>query len=184
MKELSLYLLDLTQNSITANASLISIDIDENQAQNTLTISLKDNGCGMTDEFVKKVTDPFTTTRTTRDVGMGVPLFKLAAEQSNGSFDIVSSPGVGTELCGVFQYDHIDRPPIGDMASSMQNLLMSADTIDFVYTHKTEKGTFVCDTRQLRDVLGDQVSLSSFDVLQWVVQYVREGLDEINAEKY
>ena len=184
MKELSLYLLDLAQNSITANASLISIDIDENPAQNTLTIALRDNGQGMTDEFVKKVTDPFTTTRTTRDVGMGVPLFKLAAEQAGGSFDISSSPGEGTDLCGVFQYNHLDRPPVGDMASSMQNLLMSADTIDFVYTHKTDNGTFVCDTRQLREVLGDQVSLASFDVLQWASQYVREGLDEIHAEKY
>ena len=77
MKELSLNILDIVENSVKAGATLTEILIEE--SSDILTITVKDDGCGMSDEIEKQVTDPFYTTRTTRKVGLGIPLFKMLA---------------------------------------------------------------------------------------------------------
>ena len=82
MKELSLSILDIAQNSFTAGASLTEILITEEG--NRFIIQVKDDGCGMSEETLNKVSNPFYTTRTTRKVGLGIPLFRLAAEQTGG----------------------------------------------------------------------------------------------------
>ena len=115
MKELSLHILDIAKNSVKAKADLIEIEIEENEEQNLLSIKIIDNGCGMSKEFLARVKDPFSTTRTTRKVGMGIPLFEAAAVQCGGYVDITSEEGVGTEFKVVFELNHIDRAPIGDM---------------------------------------------------------------------
>ena len=137
MKELSLNILDIVQNSVKADATLIEIIIDENIADDKLTIVVSDNGCGMSPEFLSRVRDPFTTTRTTRRVGMGIPLFELAAQQAGGSLEITSDEGVGTCVTARFQYNNIDRAPVGDMAGTMVTLVSVNPEINFIYIHST-----------------------------------------------
>lgn len=178
MKELSLHILDIAKNSVKAKASLIEIFINEDVENNLLTIDINDNGCGMSEEFLKTVKDPFSTTRTTRKVGLGIPLFEAAAEASGGKLEITSKEGVGTKMCVTFLYDHIDRAPIGDMAGTMETLISGSPEIDFLYRHTKCGKTFTLDTKELRKVLGD-VPLDLPDVIMWIDGYIKEGLGEI-----
>ena len=179
MKELSLHILDIVQNSVSAGATLVTVTVEEDRGGNLLTIRIGDNGRGMSPEFLKKVIDPFVTTRTTRKVGMGIPLFKEASEECGGSFTIQSALGKGTEVTATFQYGHIDRQPLGDMAETVATLVSGSPLVDFVYTHKKDGSEFVMDTRQIMEVLGTEVPLDSPEVVVWLKEYVQEGLDEI-----
>ena len=172
MKELSLNILDVTENSVSAKAKNITVSIVEDE-KGILTLTIKDDGCGMSPEIVKNVVDPFYTTRTTRNVGMGVPLLKLASEQAGGGIDIQSEVGVGTTVTATFDTNNIDFTPIGDMVSTMTTLIMGAPDIDFLYLHKKPDGEVRLDTKELREVLGD-VSLSSPDVIGWIKDYLTE----------
>jgi len=178
MKELSLHILDLVQNSITANATLIEIIIKEKTEENTLTIILKDNGKGMDEEFLQKVCDPFTTTRTTRKVGLGIPLFMYAAKACNGCFEIKSEPGKGTEVTATFQHNHIDREPVGDMAQTFATIVMGAPNLDFTYIHEIDSEKFNIDTREIKKVLGS-VPINSIDVICWIKENINEELQNI-----
>ena len=135
MKELSLNILDIAENSVSANASLIDILVKESVLNDTMSISITDNGKGMSEEFVKTVTDPFSTTRTTRKVGMGISLLKLVAEQSAGEFSIESQLGKGTVVTATFKRSHIDRPPLGNIGQTISTLVSCILGIDFSYTH-------------------------------------------------
>ncbi len=178
MKELSLHILDIAQNSITAGANLVDITIVEDISADTLSITIKDNGKGMSEEFLQSVRDPFTTTRTTRKVGMGISLFESAATATGGNLTIDSTLGVGTAITANFTHSHIDRQPLGDMAETMVILLSGSPDIDFLYTHTINGKTFVFDTREAREILGG-VPLDTIDVLQWVKEYVSENLAEL-----
>lgn len=179
MKELSLHILDIAKNSVKAKASLIEIAVLEDVLKNILSITIKDNGCGMSEEFLKRVKDPFSTTRTTRKVGMGISLFEAAAEQCGGRLHIESEEGVGTTLTTEFLYDHIDRAPIGDMAGTMQTLISGSPEIDFIYHHTKNEKSFTLNTKEMREILGG-VSLDSPEVVSWIYEYVTEGLLELN----
>lgn len=180
MKELSLHILDIAKNSVKAKASLVEIYVNEDEEKNLLTIDINDNGCGMSEEFLKNVKDPFSTTRTTRKVGMGISLFEAAAMQCGGKLDITSEEGVGTKMCVSFQYNHIDRAPLGDMAGTMETLISGSPEIDFLYRHTKNGNAFTLDTRELRGILGD-VPLDLPEVVLWIDGYIKEGLSEINA---
>ncbi len=179
MKELSLHILDIAENSVKAKASLIEISVCEDYKKNLLTICINDNGCGMSEDFLKKVKDPFSTTRTTRRVGMGLSLFEAAAEQCGGRLEILSTQGVGTGVTVTFQQNHIDRAPLGDMAGTMQTLIGGAPDIDFIYRHIKDGRDFVLDTRKMRETLGD-IPLNTPDVILWIGDYVNEGINELN----
>ena len=179
MKELSLHILDIVQNSIKAGAKNIEIKIDENTADDLLTIEINDNGCGMSEEFLKKVKDPFVTTRTTRRMGMGISLFEAAAMQCGGGLEIESKLGVGTKLKVIFKHSSIDRAPIGDMAETMLTIISGAPDIEYIYEHKKDDKVFLLDTVQLKEILGD-IPLDTPDVLNWIVGFIREGLADIN----
>lgn len=178
MKELSLNVLDITMNSVKAGATRIEILISE--PDDVLTIVIRDNGCGMTDETVDQLANPFYTTRTTRKVGMGVPLLILAAEQTGGHVDIVSdtvqeSPDKhGTTVTATFMKNHLDSTPLGDMVPTLTTLIQGSPDIDFVYRHTLPDRTVELDTSALRDVLGSDVSLGEYEVLQWIEGYLRE----------
>ena len=116
MRELALNVLDITENSLSAGAKLIQITLDIRFSADTFSITIEDDGCGMSEEMLARVTDPFTTTRTTRKVGMGLPLFRYSAESTGGSFSITSKEGEGTRVCAVYHIGHIDRIPLGDFA--------------------------------------------------------------------
>lgn len=176
MRELSLNILDIAQNSISAGAPLITIEVNENTAQHTLLIGVYDNGKGMSEEQVKSVIDPFFTTRTTRKVGMGIPLFKMAAEQTGGSLEIKSELGVGTEVKAYFKTDSVDFTPLGDVASTIQMLITMNTDRDFVYKHIVNEKEFVCDTREIKAILGD-VPLDTYEVSQWLKDFITENTE-------
>ena len=142
MKELSLHLLDIAQNSISAGAGNIEIYVCESVEKDRMILSITDDGRGMSKDFLSRVADPFTTTRKTRKVGMGIPLFKLAAELTGGTFSIDSTLGKGTVVTAVFIPSHIDMPPLGDMTGTMLALIQGSPQLEFVYRHKTDRGEF------------------------------------------
>lgn len=178
MPELSLNVLDIVQNSVKAKASLISISVLKDTQQRELSISIKDNGCGMTKEQVTRVVDPFYTTRTTRKVGLGIPFFKLSAELTGGRFHIESEPGIGTEISAVYCYEHIDMMPLGDMASTMVSLISVNPDIDFVYTYKKDGQGFALDTREVKTIL-EGLPVNSNEVLSFIRQYIEENEEEM-----
>ena len=182
MQELSLNILDIAQNSIVANATLIEIgvEVDKNEL---LTITIRDNGKGMDEEAVKNVINPFFTSRTTRKVGLGVPFFKQAAEETGGSFHIESQVGVGTTIKAVFDTTNIDCTPLGEVWDTVAILIQMNDTIDFVYTVKKDDEEFVCDTRQLREIM-EGVPLSDLSIVQWIKEFIRENQTEILKRSY
>ena len=179
MTEISLNVLDVAQNSIRANASLVEISVCADRKTDWLTITIKDNGFGMTAEQVQKVTDPFFTTRTTRKIGLGIPFFKFAAESTGGSFNIESEVGVGTIVTAVFGLSNIDRMPLGDMTSTIHMLITLNTTIDFVYTYKIDDREFKLDTREFREVLGN-VSFDLIDVSTYIREYLTENKQEVD----
>ena len=178
MRELSLNVMDVAQNSVRAEASVVRITVTESDKDDRLTIEIADNGCGMTQEQVQQVIDPFFTTRTTRKVGLGVPLFKLSAEQTGGSFDIQSEKGKGTTTTASYVKSHVDMTPLGDINSTVKILIQCNPDIDFVYTCTTDNGSFTLATRERREVLGD-VSLDTPDVLEWIADYLEENTKSI-----
>lgn len=177
MKELSLNILDIAQNSIKAGAAHIDVLLDE--TAETLRLTIRDDGCGMTAEVVRGVTDPFYTTRTTRSVGMGVPLLKLAAEQTGGTFSIESVSELddpvshGTSVQALFYKNHLDFTPLGDVVSTVCTLIQGAPDIDWHFCHTFGGQTAEVDTAEMRQVLGD-VPLDSFEVLDWIRQSLLE----------
>ena len=172
MKELSLHILDIAQNSISAGCRALELSLTEREG--LLTLVVRDDGRGMSPEFLAAVTDPFTTTRTTRKIGLGLPLLRLAAEQTGGELSIESTVGVGTTVTARFHTGHIDCPPLGDMAGTVAALVQGAPDIETVYRHETERGGFTFDTREIRAVLGDGVSLAEAEVFQWMREYLQE----------
>lgn len=183
MKELSLNILDITENSVKAGAKLTEITVEERG--NHLTLTIKDDGCGMTPEIVESVTDPFYTTRTTRKVGMGIPLLKLAAEQTGGSFGIVSktqdNDGChGTTVTAEFLSDSIDFTPLGDVISTIVTLIQGHPETDFLFRHIKDGGEVKLDTRELRGILGD-VPLNNYEVTKWIEGYLREQYDSFHS---
>ncbi len=178
MRELSLNVLDIAQNSVRAEASLIKIELIESTKDNTLEISVSDDGKGMTPEQLQRVRDPFFTTRTTRKVGMGIPLFRMAAEMTGGSFDIESTPGVGTKTTARFCTDHLDFTPVGDMCSTVVMLITMNLHIDFVYVRQADEKSFTLDTRQLKEILGD-VPLNEPSIAAWLKDYITENTKQL-----
>ena len=180
MKELSLNILDVAKNSVTAGATKIEILVEETPERITITIT--DNGCGMTPEFVKRVTDPFTTTRTTRKVGMGLSLMKMEAQMSGGDLSIESTVGEGTTVTSWFDPGNIDMPPLGDLTSSITTLIQGSPDIDFVFTHRTPAGEYTLDTGEIRQIMGD-ISLSEPEIIAWLTDYLHENESNIEGKR-
>ena len=178
MKELSLHVLDIVRNSIRAEASKISILIEEAIDDNKLVISIEDNGKGMNEEILKKIENPFYTSRDVRSVGLGIPLLKAAAERCNGCIKIQSEEGVGTKFYCEMDYNHIDRAPLGKIQDTIMILLNDSDKYELVYTHVYKGNHFVFDTMKIKEIL-DGVPMDSPDVLMWVREYILENITEI-----
>ena len=172
MKEIALYVLDIAQNSITAGAKHLDITLAEETGRICFTIA--DDGRGMSPALLATVSDPFTTTRTTRKMGLGLPLLRLAAEQTGGRLDIESTEGVGTTVRALFCAEHIDCPPVGDMAGTITLLIQGAPELELTYTHQVEERAFRLDTRQIRAELGEDVSPAEPEVILWLRDYLQE----------
>ena len=182
MKELSLNILDISENSVKAKATLVEILITESDTE--LELKIVDNGTGMTPEVLASAQNPFYTTRTTRKVGMGIPLLKMAAELADGALSIESthiscdSERHGTAVTATFRKDHIDFTPLGDTVSTVVTLIQGHPATDFVFIHKMPKCEVSLDTRELRAVLED-VPLDTFEVLGWIRDSLTEQYQSI-----
>ncbi len=174
MQEISLNVLDIAQNSIVAGASLVTVSAVEETESGLLTISIIDDGRGMTPEQVAHVTDPFYTTRTTRRVGLGVPFFKMASEMTGGSFSIESAPGKGTTVTAAFFTRHIDCMPLGDLEETMFSLITLNPHIDFLYLREIDGQQSSLDTREFREILGD-IPLNRPEVAGFIREYLAEN---------
>lgn len=183
MTELSLHVLDIAENSVRANASLVEITVTVDTAADTLTICIKDNGDGMDKELLEKAADPFYTTRTTRKVGLGIPFFKYSAEVTGGHFYIYSQVGIGTEIGCTYILSHIDRIPLGDMVSTIHTLIIFHPDIDFLYLYQVDKEFFILDTREFREVLGE-VPFEAPEVSSYIKEFLTENTKEVNQNNY
>lgn len=181
LTEISLNILDIAQNSISAEASLITIIVESLTGDQILKVRIKDDGRGMTKEVVASVIDPFYTTRTTRSVGLGVPFFKQAAECTGGEFVLESEPGVGTDILAVFHTDHIDCMPLGDVNATIHSLITMNTGIDFYYERIVDGKSFVLDTREVREMLGG-IPFDVPDVSIFLKNYLEENEAEILNE--
>lgn len=174
MTEISLNILDVAENSTRAGASLVSIAVFTDRAADQLTVIIRDNGRGMTEEEAARAADPFFTTRTTRKVGLGIPFFKYAAESTGGSFSIESEPGTGTAVTAVFGLSHIDRMPLGDINCTIETLITCHPDTDFLYHYRYNEASFELDTRSFRRILGD-IPLNAPEVSAFIKEYLREN---------
>ncbi len=174
MTEISLNILDVAQNSVRAGAKLIHISVIALYSEDKLTVTIDDDGCGMDNKQLAAVIDPFFTTRTTRKVGLGVPFFKEAAEDTGGFFDISSQPGKGTKVKAVFGLSHIDRMPLGDITATIHSLITFNQNIDFVFNYRIDDKSFTVDTREFRAILGD-VPFDSPEVSKFIKDYLSEN---------
>lgn len=181
LPEISLNVLDIAQNSIKAGATLVEIEVVKNRQDNLVTLSINDNGCGMDEEQLEHVIDPFFTSRSTRKIGLGVPFLKQAAEASGGSFSIMSEKGVGTRVKAVFHTDHIDCMPLGDINSTIFSLVTINEQLDFVYTYRVDEKQFTLDTREIREILGN-VSFQNAEVTSFLREYLSENQLEVEQQ--
>jgi anti-sigma regulatory factor (Ser/Thr protein kinase) len=178
LKELSLHILDLAENSIKARATIIRITIIEDFSKDILSIVIEDNGSGMDEEFLKVVADPFITTRTTRNVGLGVSLMKAASERCDGSFSIDSTKGKGTKVTSTFKHSHIDRAPIGNVGQTIVALINHNDAIEYVYTHNIDDQRFIFDTREIKKLI-EGVSIRKNEILLWISEYINDNINNL-----
>ncbi|MBQ8474869.1 MAG: sensor histidine kinase [Clostridia bacterium] len=181
MKDLSLYILDISMNSVRAGAKNISIILKEEN--NVLTLRIEDNGCGMSKEQVEKLSNPFFTTRTTRKVGLGVPFLTMLAEQTGGYVRITSRPegeceNHGTEVEAVFHTDHIDFVPLGDVVESVITLIQGNPDTDYVFVHESENFSVGMNTAEMREILGGEVPLNTYEVLAFIREYLKGQYSE------
>ena len=171
--------LDIAENSVAAGASLIEIILDIDSVKKKLCLTVSDNGKGMPLEMLETVTDPFTTSRSTRKVGLGIPLLKMAAEQTGGKLSISSVQCKGTTVKAHFTLGHIDLMPIGDIASTMTTLIQCNPAIDFLFTARADELSFTADTREMRVILGDDVAFDIPEIALWLNGYLDENTREI-----
>ncbi|MCX7841461.1 MAG: ATP-binding protein [Clostridia bacterium] len=175
MKDLSLHLMDILQNSITAGASRVDVAITADAQKDRLTITVSDNGCGMSEDLLHQAANPFTTTRTTRKIGLGIPLFKDSAEAAGGHLNISSSPGKGTRLSAEFGISHIDRLPLGDVGETLAGVIMSNPNIRWFLVLDNKKEQFCFDTQEVKARLAE-VPISEYSVIEWIKGYINEGI--------
>lgn len=182
MEDLSLHILDVVENGTAAGATLVEIRITEETAADRLEIRIKDNGRGMDAAMAAAATDPFVTTRTTRRVGLGLPLLKMAAEETGGELALTSEPGVGTEVVASFQSSHIDCKPLGDIAGTMVALIIGNPEIEFVYEYRRNGDLIELDTRELKEQLGGEVPISNPAVLNMIREHLSGTGDDNEGE--
>ena len=178
MKELAMHVYDLMENSTAANSTEVKLTIRDSLKDNIYAFTIEDNGKGMSPEFLAKVTDPYTTSRTTRKVGLGLPLIKMNTENCGGGMKLQSEPGKGTRLDFWFQHNHWDRPPMGDLAGTIVMLCAAHEDIHIIYRHITDEDEYVFDTDEIHEAL-DGMPMNDVKVMNWLKDMVQENLEAI-----
>jgi hypothetical protein len=178
MKTLSDHILDIVQNSIRANATLIEVMVEENKKSDLCILRIKDNGCGMNKEMLEKATNPFFTTRTTRKVGLGLSLLKQNAEMANGKFGIQSEINGGTEVEATFQYSNVDRPELGDVWNTLYLTILSNKNVVIIYEHKTNSGEFKIHSDEIKNNI-EGVSMQQPEIREAIIGYIKNNIKDI-----
>jgi anti-sigma regulatory factor (Ser/Thr protein kinase) len=180
LRELALHILDIAENSVSAKADTIQIEVEEDHAADRLRISIIDNGAGMSPEMAAKVIDPFTTSRTTRKVGLGIPLLKAAAESCEGELTLQSTLGQGTCVKVEFQHSHIDRMPLGNLASTLLTLVVGSPEVHWIFRYTVDGQTFTFDDQPVKATLED-IPLSEPAVLAYLRETIETGIQSLNG---
>ena len=180
MRELADNIMDIAQNSISAGASLTEVHIRVSHAEDRINFVFRDNGCGMSEEMVKTVLEPFTTSRKTRKVGLGLPLLKQTAEMTGGTVEIASTVGEGTEVTATFGLDHIDRPPMGDVAGAWFSLVVMNPEKDFLFTYDYDGQVFTFDTREVRETVAP-LPLNQMEIAAWIKDCLSTEINELHG---
>ena len=178
MEDLSLHILDIVENAIRAQAQHVRISVREDIKQDVLSIEIEDDGAGMTEDFKRRALDPFTTTKKTSRIGLGLPLFEQAAKMCEGEFSINSEKGAGTKVHATFRYSHIDRKPMGKMSQTLLTLIAGNPAVDFSYTHVRENTTVHFDTQEWKREL-DGVPINNPEVLRLIKKELAESLGRV-----
>ena len=183
MRELADNIMDIAQNSISAGASLTEVHIRVSHPDDRITFVFKDDGCGMSEEMVQTVMEPFTTSRKTRKVGLGLPLLKQTAEMTGGEISITSAVGVGTEVTASFGLGHIDRPPMGDVAGAWFSLVVMNPETDFLFTYDYDGQAFTFDTRIVRETVAP-IPLNQMEVSAWIKECLTTEINELHGGNF
>lgn len=183
MRELADNIMDIAQNSISAGATLTEVQVKVSHADNLITFVFRDDGCGMSEELVKSVIEPFTTTRKTRKVGLGLPLLKQTAEMTGGTMEIQSTVGVGTVVTATFGLDHIDRPPMGDVAGAWFSLVVMNPEKDFLFTYDVDGQSFTFDTRIIRETVAP-LPLNQMEISAWIKESIETEINELHGGNF
>ncbi|MCD6152453.1 MAG: sensor histidine kinase [Syntrophobacterales bacterium] len=178
MLELSMHILDIVENSTRAGAKLVKIRIVENKKKDRLFIYISDDGKGMDEETLKKALDPFFTSKSVRNIGLGLPMLLQATKSCDGHFSVESKKGMGTRVTADFKYSHIDRQPLGDITGTMITLIAGNPEVDFVYSHQKGNLKYTLDTREIRKEIED-VSINNSEVLRFIRTNIEEGLKKL-----
>jgi len=181
MEDLSLHILDIAENSVDAQAKTVRIRLAEDQPKDLLVLEIADDGRGMDQEMIERSLDPFVTTKTTRSVGLGLPLLAEAARAANGKLRIQSRPGQGTRVKATFQLSHIDTKPLGDIAQTLITLIIGHPEVDFLYSHNINRFRYTFDTRELKDKI-DGLPLQAPQVVSFIKKNINDGLDRIRRK--
>lgn len=178
MKCLADHILDIVQNSLAAKATLIEIIVEENKSDDFCRVKIADNGCGMGEDELKQAANPFFTSRKTRKVGLGLPLLKQNAEQSEGKFSMKSEKGKGTEVEAIFRLNNIDKPPLGEIWDIFYLTMLGNENVDLVLDYRTEKGNFRISSNEIREATGN-VSLQSGEIREAITELIRNNIKEL-----
>lgn len=183
MRELALHILDIAENSISAEATKIRIAVVEDLISDQLKIFIEDDGKGMNSETVAIITDPFITSRTTRKVGLGIPFFKAAAEACEGSFSIASEVGMGTKVCATFKHSHIDRMPLGDLVSTLLSLIIGTPEVHWLFEYQVDEHRYVFDDEPVKQIL-EGIPLSEPTVMKYIRETLEEGIGSVRLQAF
>lgn len=175
MREISLHILDLIQNSIEAGATAAKLEIIEDIIGNSMIIRISDNGRGMNKKMRQLVIDPFITTRTTRRVGLGLPLMDMSTKRCGGYLKIDSIPGQGTVIEAMYQHNHLDRPPMGNLVETIKSILVASPVLQFSYYHTVNNKSLSISSHEIADVL-DGIPLTQPDILIWLHGYLSDNI--------
>lgn len=178
MKEIALHIMDIAQNSIRAGAGEISVTVEEVPSADILTLTIADNGSGMDEETCRRAADPWFTSRTTRRVGMGLPLLQMNATLAGGTMKITSAPAKGTTVTATFGYNHYDRPPLGDVSGTIALLISANPAINIIYTHSFEGTEWSISTREIKEELGDE-AVTDLTIVRSLKEIISENVREI-----
>lgn len=181
MLELSLHILDIVENAVRAEAETVAITLIEDPQADRLTLEIGDDGKGMQEDELRRVLDPFYTTKKVRRVGLGLPMLAQAAQNAGGGLKMESKPSEGTTVRVAFQLSHIDRQPLGDIQGTLAILIAGNPDVHFIYRHRRQQRQYLLDTDEIKNEIGD-IPINHIEVLKFIRHDVAEGLKEINAQ--